>query len=146
VPVAIELHQPAELTQAVIRPRAYGALLFGEVVGTYPDLYAFWHSNERRDPGLNIADYANREVDQLLERARTETNPELARADLASADALIATDYPAAFTHTPDFLYVLPDDMRGVALARVSEPSDRFQGARYWYRRTELVWPAFVRQ
>jgi len=146
VPVTIELHQPGELTAAVIRPRAYGALLFGEVVGRYPDLYAFWYSGERRDPGLNIAGYANPAVDALLERARTETDPALALASLSEAKARIAADYPAAFTHTPDFLYALPSDMKGVQIARVSEPSDRFANARYWYRQTELVWPAFTRK
>jgi peptide/nickel transport system substrate-binding protein len=143
VPVTIELHQPGELTQAVIRPRAFGALLFGEVIGTYPDLYAFWYSGERNDPGLNIAGYANTEVDQLLERARTETDRGRALADLARANELIAADYPAAFTHTPDFLYSVPGDLQGLALTRVSSPSDRFQSARYWYRRTELIWPFF---
>lgn len=145
VPVVIELHPPGELTQSVIRPRTYGALLFGEVIGSYPDLYAFWYSGERDDPGLNIAGYADDGVDVLLERARTETDRDAALRDLARANGLIAADYPAAFTHTPEFLYAVPDDLRGIALARVSEPSDRFQGARYWYRRTEFVWPFFVK-
>jgi peptide/nickel transport system substrate-binding protein len=145
VPVVIELHQPAVLTQSVIRPRAYGALLFGEVVGTYPDLYAFWFSGERNDPGLNIAGYANREVDELLEEARTQSDQTLANEALARANELIAADYPAAFTHTPDFLYAFPEDLRGLQLARIAEPSDRFRTAPYWYRQTEWVWPLFAR-
>ncbi|MEA2701379.1 MAG: peptide/nickel transport system substrate-binding protein [Candidatus Parcubacteria bacterium] len=145
VPVTVELYPPGELTQSVIRPRDYGALLFGEVVGSYPDLYAFWHSDEREDPGLNVAGYANDEVDELLERARTETDRDAALADLARANERIASDFPAVFTHTPDFLYSIPEDLRGVALAHIIEPSDRFQGARYWYRRTEFIWPFLVK-
>lgn len=145
VPTAIELHPPGELTQMVIRPREYGALLFGEVIGKYPDLYAFWYSGERNDPGLNIAGYANPDVDTLLERARTETDREIALADLARANELIAADYPAAFTHTPDFLYVVPSSLQGVRLARIAAPSDRLLSAPYWYRQTEYVWPWFVR-
>lgn len=145
VPTAIELHQPADLIQDVIRPRAYSALLFGEVIGTHPDLYAFWYSGERNDPGLNIAGYANREVDALLEEARTETDREVALTALAEANALIAADYPAAFTHTPDFLYVLPEGLGGVTLTRIAEPTDRLRTAAYWYRQTELVWPVFAR-
>lgn len=145
VPVTVELHQPADLTQDVIRPRAYDALLFGEVIGTTPDLYAFWFSGERNDPGLNIAGYANRDVDELLEEARTATDPTVAEEALARANELIAADYPAAFTHTPDFLYVLPDGIEGVSIGRISEPSDRFRTARYWYRQTEHVWPIFTR-
>lgn len=145
VPTTVELYPPGELTQTVIRPRAYGALLFGEVIGSYPDLYAFWYSGERNDPGLNIAGYANPEVDALLESSRTETDMEAALRDLASANELIAADYPAAFTHTPDFLYAIPEDLRGVNLARVAAPSDRLRTARYWYRQTEFVWPWFAR-
>lgn len=146
VAASIELHQPTELTQAVIRPRTYGALLFGEVVGKQPDLYAFWSSNERADPGLNIAGYSNPRVDMLLERARTEPDPGAALAALGEANALIAADYPAAFTHTPDFLYTVPGELKGVEIARVASPTDRFATAPYWYRQTELVWPFFVRQ
>jgi peptide/nickel transport system substrate-binding protein len=130
----------------VIRPRDYGALLFGEVIGSYPDLYAFWYSGERRDPGLNIAGYADDTVDELLERARTETDRTAALADLARANEIIASDFPAAFTHTPDFLYNVPGDLRGVTLVSVAEPSDRFQSVRYWYRRTEFIWPVFIKQ
>ncbi|HEY4489446.1 MAG TPA: peptide ABC transporter substrate-binding protein [Candidatus Paceibacterota bacterium] len=145
VSTIVELYPPGELTQTVIRPRAYGALLFGEVIGAYPDLYAFWYSGERSDPGLNIAGYANPDVDTLLERARTETDMEAALRDLARANELIAADYPAAFTHTPDFLYAIPADLHGVSLARVAAPSDRLRTAQYWYRQTEFVWPWFTR-
>lgn len=145
VPVVIELYPPSELTQSVIRPRDYGALLFGEVIGSYPDLYAFWYSGERNDPGLNIADYSNSDVDELLERARTETDRDTALADLSRANEIIASDFPAAFTHTPDFLYNVPEELKGVALVNIAEPSDRFQSVRYWYRRTEFVWPVFAK-
>jgi peptide/nickel transport system substrate-binding protein len=145
VPVTVELHQPADLTQDVIRPRAFDALLFGEVIGTTPDLYAFWFSGERNDPGLNIAGYANRDVDELLEEARTSTDPAVAQGALARANELIAADYPAAFTHTPDFLYVLPAGIEGASIDRVAEPSDRFRTVRYWYRQTEHIWPLFAR-
>ncbi|HEX8591231.1 MAG TPA: peptide ABC transporter substrate-binding protein [Candidatus Paceibacterota bacterium] len=144
VPTTIELHQPADLAEGTIRTRAYGALLFGEVVGSYPDLYAFWYSGERADPGLNIADYASSEVDELLEQARTEPDRIVALGYLAEANARIAEDYPAAFTHTPDFLYVVPRGLKGVNLLHIAEPSDRFHTVRYWYRHTELVWPSFV--
>ncbi len=90
VPVSIDLYEPGDLTQKVIRPRAYEALLFGMVVGRGQDLFAFWDSSERTDPGLNIADYSNSAVDTLLEKARTETDPLLEASDLQQASDLIA--------------------------------------------------------
>ncbi|MDP2651842.1 MAG: peptide ABC transporter substrate-binding protein, partial [bacterium] len=55
ISVTIELYEPGDLSQNVIRPRKYEVLLYGMVIGRDQDLYAFWDSQERNDPGLNIA-------------------------------------------------------------------------------------------
>ncbi len=144
VEVTIEFHEPSDLVASVIRPRNYDALLFGMVVGRDQDLFAFWDSSQRNDPGLNVALYANRAVDDLLEKIRTEQDPAMLADDLASLNALIAADYPAAFTHAPMFLYAIPEDLHGVALGSVAEPSDRFLSAAFWYRHTQAVWPVFA--
>ena len=146
VPVSIELYEPGDLTQSVIRPRKYDALLFGMVVGRDQDLFAFWNSSERNDPGLNIAMYTNPSVDSLLVKIREETDESARSEDLAKLNALIAADYPAAFTHAPDFLYAVPEELRGVVLSRVAAPSDRLATVAHWYRRTEFVWPVFSRK
>jgi len=143
VPTSIELHDAGALTQDVIRPRAYGALLFGEVIGRTPDLFAFWSSSERTDPGLNIADYTSKSVDALLEKIRLEQVPD--PADLADLNTEIAADYPAAFTHTPDFVYTIPAGLHGVHLNQIASPSDRFDDVAHWYRNTERVWPFFAK-
>lgn len=141
IPTSLELFEPGELTQNVIRPRRFEALFFGMVVGRDHDLYAFWNSAERSDPGLNIAQYSDRTVDQLLERARTEADPEVRLALLADIETRIAADYPAAFTHTPDFVYTLPKGMRGVTLTQIASPADRFATVATWYLYTQDVWP-----
>lgn len=141
VPTTLELYDPASLTQEVIRPRSFSALLFGMVVGQERDLFAFWSSSERNDPGLNLTSYANRSVDSLLSAIRTESDRKAAQADLEEAVGLIAEDYPAAFTHAPDFLYAVPRDLRGIALTQVTAPSDRFKAVYAWYRHTQYVWP-----
>ena len=145
VPVDIELYEPGDLTQNVIRPRAYGALLFGMVIGNDHDLYAFWDSAERVDPGLNIAMYSNKTVDALLEKARGESDPAALASDLAQIDTDIAADYPAAFTHAPDFLYTVPNGLQGVVLPQITSPSDRFATVTGWYLDTERVWPFLAR-
>lgn len=144
VPTEVELYQPGDLASGVIRPRAYEALLFGMVVGRDRDLYPFWHSGERSDPGLNIAAYANSEVDDLLEGIRQERDPAIALASLQEAATLIADDYPAAFTHAPSFLYAIPNSVHGVRLPQIASPSDRFATVARWYRNTEHVWPIFA--
>jgi peptide/nickel transport system substrate-binding protein len=145
VPTEIELYEPGDLAASVIRPRAYEVLLFGMVIGRDRDLFAFWDSGERSDPGLNIASYANRSVDLLLESIREEQDPEAARADLAEVSEIIASEYPAAFTHAPDFLYAIPNSVHGVRLPQIASPSDRFATVATWYRNTEEVWPIFAK-
>ncbi len=145
VPTSIELYEPGDLTQNVIRPRQYGALLFGMVIGQDRDLYAFWDSAERQDPGLNIALYSNKSVDALLEKARTESDPDAVTRDLGEVNQLVAADYPAAFTHAPDFLYAVPKGLQGVELPQIASPADRFASIAKWYLATERVWPVFAR-
>ncbi|HET9641239.1 MAG TPA: peptide ABC transporter substrate-binding protein [Candidatus Paceibacterota bacterium] len=145
IPVTIELYEPGDLSQNVIRPRKYEALLYGMVIGRDQDLYAFWDSKERNDPGLNIALYANKNVDALLEDARSTPDAEKRHADLQKIEDQVAADYPAAFLYSPDFTYSVPSDLRGVSLPQIIVPSDRFSSVTDWYRMTDSVWPFFAK-
>lgn len=145
VPTTIELYEPGDLNQNVIRPRKYGALLFGMVVGRDRDLFAFWDSSQRNDPGLNVSLYANKTVDQLLESSRQESDSTKREDALGKIDASIAADYPAAFTHAPSFLYSVPSELHGVVLPQISTPSDRFASVLNWYLESQSVWPFLVR-
>jgi len=145
ISVDIELYEPGDLNQNVIRPRKYDALLFGMVIGRDADLYAFWDSQERNDPGLNIALYANKSVDSLLEDARSASSEATRLQDLQQIEDLVAADYPAAFTHAPDFVYAVPGNLSGLALPQITTPSDRFATVADWYLRTDAVWPVFAK-
>jgi len=144
IPVSIELYEPGDLSQNVIRPRKYEALLYGMVIGRDQDLYAFWDSQERNDPGLNIALYANKTVDALLESARSSTNHATRIADLQKIEDIVAGEYPAAFIYSPDFTYTVPSDLKGVELPQIITPEDRFATVASWYRSTDSVWPFLV--
>lgn len=146
IPTDIELYEMGDLSQNVIRPRKYSALLYGMVIGRDQDLYAFWDSQERNDPGLNIALYANKAVDVLLEDARSSSNQRTRASDLQKIENLIAADYPAAFIYAPDFTYAIPSDLKGVMLPQIITPADRFATAASWYRATDMVWPFFASQ
>lgn len=142
VPTEVEYFDPGVLMQNVIRPRTAGALLFGQVVGQDPDLYAFWASTGVTDPGLNITGFADEEVDELLTLARTQTG-EQKRTTLAEVETRITQAHPAAFLYTPDFLYSGARKVSGITLSEVSAPADRFRGIHTWHRYTEYVWAWF---
>ncbi|MES2134948.1 MAG: peptide ABC transporter substrate-binding protein [Patescibacteria group bacterium] len=141
--VELKFFDQNDLNVGVIRPRKYDALLFGLVIGRDLDLFAFWHSSQRNDPGLNIGLYATVDVDKKLETLRTETDPSL-RLEKAHAVAEdIADDSAAVFLYTPYFVYVTPPNLSGVTLRTIGTPSDRFNAVDMWYLKTERVWPIF---
>lgn len=144
IQVVTAVYPLADLNTNVIRPRNYDALLFGEVVGREADLFAFWHSSQRMDPGLNLSLYANTKTDALLSQARMETS-HTARGSLYSEfSGILVNDKPAVFLYAPDFLYVVPEDIRGMALGTMTTPAERFFGAYRWYTQTERIWDIFA--
>ncbi|MDP3965664.1 MAG: ABC transporter substrate-binding protein [bacterium] len=144
VEVTVKIYPLSELNTNVIRPRAYDAMLFGEVVGRSLDLFAFWHSSQRNDPGLNLAMYANTKTDALLANARVETSRGDREALYNSFSAVIVKDQPAVFLYAPEFIYVVPKTVRGIRLGALTTPSERFQNVYQWYRDTEHVWSFFA--
>lgn len=141
--VNISIYEAGDLNQSVIRPRRYDALLFGEVIGREGDLFPFWHSSERNDPGLNIALYVNNQADKLLESIRTESDAK-ERDDLyRSFDEIVKSDIPAIFIYSPDYIYISPLKAQGVSLEKLLGPQDRFLGIRDWYIETNSVWTIF---
>jgi peptide/nickel transport system substrate-binding protein len=140
----VQVYPISELNTAVIRPRNYDSILFGEVVGPELDLYAFWHSSQRNDPGLNLAMYANETTDTILSQARSTTDTE-ARSKLYAQFALdVEKDQPAVFLYAPDFLYIVPMSIKGITVGALTTPADRFAHLYDWYTQTQHVWSIFA--
>jgi peptide/nickel transport system substrate-binding protein len=144
--INVQIYDQGDLSQNVIRPRKYDALLFGEVIGREVDLFAFWHSSQRNDPGLNIAAYANSTADKLLAALRTTTSDSQRALLYNQFNAELGKDIPAIFLYAPDFVYIVPNDLRGLNLGFIEAPSDRFLSAALWYRQSDAVWPIFAKQ
>ena len=142
--VEIEIYESNDLNQNVIKPRKYDALLFGEVMGRDSNLYPFWHSSQRTDPGLNIAMYTNAKVDRLLEEARQTSDLEERNKKYFEAETEIKKDQPVAFIYSPYFLYLLPRNFMGVSLPTLTNPAERFVNIHKWYVRTDKVWKIFA--
>lgn len=145
IKVTLKVYPLAELNTSVIRPREYDAILFGEVIGREPDLYAFWHSSQRNDPGLNLSLYANAKADTLLSQARATTKREDRDKLYTEFADLILKDQPAVFLYAPDFLYVFPKNVIGVRVGSLTTPAERFDNVYQWYTDTERVWEIFAR-
>ncbi len=140
VQVSIKQFEQTDLTQGIIRPRDYEALLFGTQVGRSLDYYSFWHSSQRNDPGLNVALYTNITTDALLTEARTTTDITKRNDALIRFRDEIQTETPALFLYQPELLYVFPTGVIGATFVGVGEAHERFASVHDWYVDTESIW------
>lgn len=143
VEVTIDQYEQSGLVQSVIRPRDFEALLFGLDMNRSQDLYPFWHSSQKDDPGLNVAQYTNLSVDALLEEARMEQE-ETARLTLLNQAAdIIKSEHPAVFLFQPVTVYVVDTHYIVPDMAHVVRPSDRFSNMSEWYTNSDELWSVF---
>ncbi len=142
--VDLKIFESGDLSQNIIRPRKYDALLFGEIIGQDLDLFAFWHSSQRDDPGLNIALYTNTKTDKLLSDARTISDRSAELEKYRQFETELQKDTPAVFLYSPSFVYILPKKVKGAELSYITVPSDRFADVNDWYTETEKVWKIFM--
>ncbi len=143
--VEIKQFDFGDLQQNIIRPRKFEALLYGEVIGRDLDLFAFWHSSQRNDPGLNIAMYTNAKVDKLLEDARKtlDTSSRITKYKAFSDE--IKKDIPAVFLYSPEFIYIVPGKIQGFSLGIITLPYERFLNVGNWYVETNNLWKIFIK-
>jgi len=140
VRVETKIYSTKDIQKKVIKPRAYEALLFGEIIGIDPDPYPFWHSSQSRDPGLNLAVFYNKDIDQLLEEARKTNDEEQRRMKYLHFQNILADEIPAIFLYNPIYTYGLNNKIKGREGKYITVPSNRFSGIENWYINTKRVW------
>lgn len=137
IELTLDTVAPDELFSRVIQPRNYEILLTTLVLGADPDPYPFWHSSEAKEDGLNLANYANRKVDTLLEEARTQTAAEERIIRYQQFQDILAEDLPAVFLYQSSYHYAVTDKIKNISLERLTTPADRFQNIENWYSKTK---------
>ncbi len=128
------------LEEEIIKPRNYQILLFGEMLGAIPDPFPFWHSSQMKDPGLNLAGYENAKCDKLLEEARQTLDEEKRKEALEKFQNFLIEDIPAIFLYSPDYLYLVSKEIKGMNTKIIIDPSKRFSNIENWYIKTKRAW------
>ena len=142
--VDVKIFETGNLNQSVIRPRNYDTLLFGQIINNESDLLAFWHSSQRKDPGLNVAMYTNAKVDKILEDAFITINEENRIKKYVQFEDEIRKDMPAVFLYSPSFIYIVSKNLQGLNINSITSPADRFLNIQSWYTQTDNVWKIFA--
>lgn len=142
--VTLKVFESSAFAGEVLSPRKFDALFYGQITGRVPDPSAYWHSSQRKAPGLNLSLYANKNVDQILEDVREEDDPVARTLLLDEFVSEIAKDAPAVFVYSPDFLYAVSKKVRGMDTGLITTESERFLDVPYWHIESERVWEWFA--
>lgn len=143
--IEIQTFELGNLNQMVIRPRKYDSLLFGQVISKESDLYAFWHSSQRKDPGINISSYVNQKVDNVLEKLLSGDLKQNKKEEYIKFEEEIRKDKPAIFLYSPEFIYITSNNIKNISIENIVSPQDRFSDVHKWYIKTEKVWKIFLK-
>jgi peptide/nickel transport system substrate-binding protein len=115
-------------------------LLYGQALGSLPDLYPFWYSSQINDPGLNLSEYQNKNADKLLKEARETLEDQIKVEDYQKLQDVILSDAPALFLYNPDYIYWISKKVSGVDTAKIIDPAKRFENITNWYINTKRIW------
>ncbi len=136
VKVQIELIPASQFQALIIKEKNFDALIYSKISGADPDPYAFWHSSQIDQAGMNIASYNNKKADQLLEDGRLTIDQSVRQEKYKEFQQIISEDLPAIFLFRPTYTYVLSKEIRGFSSSVIYLPHDRFNGINNWHTKT----------
>jgi peptide/nickel transport system substrate-binding protein len=139
VKVTLNISPTRELTENLIRPRSFDALLFAQKLGADPDPFIFWHSSQVRNPGLNLSGYANTTADSLMSEARTLTEKTARDQKYREFHDVISADSPAIFLVQNMYTYAIDEMVNGISLNNLLDQTLRFYDMPNWYIDTRRV-------
>jgi peptide/nickel transport system substrate-binding protein len=82
-----------------LNPGKYESVVFAWVEPFDPDVFTEWHSSQMGDKGMNFMSYSNKEVDTLLEQARSEFNRNKRKELYVKIQDKITDDAPYIFLY-----------------------------------------------
>ena len=124
------------LVREFLLPRKFQMALYGWDQGPDPDPYAAWHSSQVREQGFNLAGFSNQRLDDVLSEARQTSDQERRRALYAEFQQIFAEEVPSILLFYPLYHYYVRDDVKGIAMGVLFEPSSRFDSVEQWYVKT----------
>ena len=129
----------ADILSGIIRPRNYQMILFGNTLNQNGDIFSFWHSSQRFDPGLNLSLFNDKAVDTALENVRQTLDEAGRNALLSKVQKTVRDNWPAVFLYSPNYLYATSRPLGGFPDGPIAYSSNRFDNVNLWYLRTARV-------
>lgn len=139
VQVSLNSLPTRELNDSVIKSRSYDMLVFAQKLGSDPDPFVFWHSSQTKHPGLNLSNYSNQTVDELISEARASTDKTTRDQKYLELHNVIKQDLPAIFLVQSVYTYAIKNNIHGVNIKTMPDETARFYNLRDWYTDTRRV-------
>lgn len=95
----------------------FDAVILGWTVPPDPDIYDVWHSSRMAPPGLNFMQYANKEVDELIEKGRATFDRAERKDYYDRIQVLLHEDQPYCFLYAPYSLPAVQKRIQGPEVA-----------------------------
>lgn len=117
----------------IISTRGYDLLVYDVELGADPDLLPYYHSSQTSSGGLNLSNYRNALVDDLLLGARDTLDEELRVKKYESFLEYWVADVPAIGLYQPNLTYYYNKNARAFSDdVKLVTPLDRFSDITNW--------------
>jgi len=136
----IETTPARQITKDVMKERSYDVLLYGEIVGADPDVYPFWHSSQANYPGLNLAQFSDRNADKILETARATNNTKEREKLYREFQDILISQLPAIFLYSPNYTLAVNKKIKKIQVDNIFSPAERYADIDNWYIKTTWGW------
>lgn len=121
------------LASSVLQPRDFDVLVHELYLGADPDVYAFWHSSQAVERGLNFSNYSNGISDDALVSARLRLEDGLRNAKYQAFVRQWLKDAPALGLYQSQMTYVHTKDSTAFdSGTTLITATDRFNDVIYW--------------
>lgn len=129
------------ILQTVLQPRSFDVLIYELSLGGDPDVYAYWHSSQATNNGLNFSNYNNAVADDALASGRSKLSTKQRADRYAKFVAIWQADTPAIALYQPKFDYIHTRTVRALDKnTEVVNLVDRYVDVQYWATEKQSVY------
>lgn len=121
-----------------LSPRTYEAAVVHWQLSADPDPYPLWHSTQI-ELGQNYSGWSNRRADEVMEEARSVSDPGHRMELYAEFQSIFMEELPALPLYFDIYSFGVHDKVQGITVGRLNQPFERFRNAYQWYMVTERV-------
>lgn len=129
IAVKIRVIEWASFVNQYIDKRNYEAVILGWTISQDPDIFDIWHSSKQKPKELNFISFENKEVDDLLVRARCTFDQEERRRCYWKIQDILAEEQPYTFLFIPYANLAVHKRIKGIEPA----PAGIGYNFREWY-------------